>query len=298
LSASSTFGGGQGGGVCSSTSTPTNEQAFFPERLRRLLNCIRNVNDLARWKSEATRTASLSVMDLVARARAIESELDDITYGCFESGGESGTNEAGDGTTTTTPHCLFRCGGPPPPAKENPFENNAGQSSRSSSSAGLVQPMCSWHQWLDEVVSEAFSHGARIYLYSVVSGSNPKLREIQRSVERAIELFKVMAGQQDRERRGSTKTNRILDYGSCLSPLLLRCVAWPLCLTGCLLGRSTNKELEDRMWFSATLGGLPQLGDILRVIKCAWKSLDTGQSRDCVWGDAMVELGLPRTLIV
>ena len=123
------------------------------------------------------------------------------------------------------------------------------------------------------VVTAIFGYSALTYLHTTVSGAHANLPEIQQSVDNTIEAFKSLP-----------------------NPQLLRSLAWPLCVTGCM-------SLEHHSFFEELFKDpLPKSQAyinswrIMDVIRECWKQREeTGNPSD--WMTAMDSLGYQIILV-
>jgi hypothetical protein len=107
-------------------------------------------------------------------------------------------------------------------------------------------------------VSQLFATAALVYLHVVVSGFQTSLPEIEENVARALRMFKELS---DKD--------------------LIRSLAWPLCITGCLAGKEHEEEFKDLMLgMSAEVFLFGSARDAYKIMEKSW---ERREDRDDVW---------------
>jgi hypothetical protein len=214
---------------------------------RQVLESISEINRLAGWQQREAKAARLSARELAQKALDIEQRLsaDGTMY------------EPQEFVPERTPACCI-----------------LGHSRAASLHEKLGQ--CEYHVKLAEKTTALFRQAALIYLYTIQSGTRPKVGEIKACVARAVRLLKVCA------------EARLLEY-----------VTWPFCVTGCMIGCETYEEREARIWLSQTLGVLtrytPEVAnqvEIWSAIRNSWRVLDGAGSSDCSLPELMKQIGV------
>lgn len=120
-------------------------------------------------------------------------------------------------------------------------------------------------------ITHVFACAAQVYLHVVVSGPNPHLPEIHNSVTRALDAFTALP-----------------------DPQLVRNVAWPFCISGCMAAPDQEQEFRD-LAYKAKVDK--------HVFGTIWKAVDVMETcwlmrrssklddKDCDWSTAMEKLG-------
>lgn len=120
-------------------------------------------------------------------------------------------------------------------------------------------------------VTQIFAMSAMTYLHGVVSGLQSDLPEIQESVTETLKLIQALSDQS-----------------------LLRSLAWPLCISGCMASKeqeSIFRNIITEMGIEAFVFG--SFRNALRVMEKCWEIRD--ENRD--WSSCMCITG-PRVLII
>ncbi|GAW15924.1 hypothetical protein ANO14919_053460 [Xylariales sp. No.14919] len=204
---------------------------------QQMLESISEIHRLARWKRLEVKAERLSAKELSRKAHDIELKLL--------------TSEA-----LSEPE--------PPIPKKIPTCYNLSHLGRGQWN------QCEHHVILAANTGALFQQAALIYMYTILSGTRPRVREIKASVAKAVRLLKA-----------------------CSEAQLLEYVAWPLCVTGCMMGCETDDEREARHWLSKTLEslswcshGIPKHLGIWSAIQRSWRVLDgagAGANEYDVW---------------
>ena len=152
-----------------------------------LLEAVAQIADLAAWKSGSAAAGVLSTLELAKRAIAIEARVtpfvdlagtqlldnnDDLTW--FING-QSGSAEP----SLAPSHCHHRGCGCCFCTKAKAAPMNA-----------ATPPTCPLHAYQQTLANALLARSAQIFLYIVVSGSNPHLLEIQTAVRNGVQLLR------------------------------------------------------------------------------------------------------------
>lgn len=113
-------------------------------------------------------------------------------------------------------------------------------------------------------ITRVFAFSAMTYLHVVISGDNPELPEIKKSVSNTVDAFKSLTDAK-----------------------LLRHLAWPFCVSGCLALNEHHADFQD-LAFAAeiteyTVGACLEA---FKIVKKCWGVRRTG-SNDCDWTSVM-----------
>jgi len=121
-------------------------------------------------------------------------------------------------------------------------------------------------QYEKQLLAVVFARSALILLNVVVSGAHPSLGEIEQEVVAIIGTLKSIP-----------------------DPPLMRFLAWPICITGCM-------ALEEHYSFFTGLQQqfeTPALGNVIKVIRRCWSLRELNTSpRGIDWSDALSSLRL------
>ncbi|KAH8799118.1 fungal-specific transcription factor domain-containing protein [Xylogone sp. PMI_703] len=116
-------------------------------------------------------------------------------------------------------------------------------------------------------VTTIFSLAALTYLHVVVSGPNPHLPEIRSSVSKTLTVL------------------RELRY-----PQLIRSLAWPFCVTGCLAEKRDHAAVKDLLVLSGiSPEGVGNLWSAFRIVEECWRLRESEQGR-WEWRGVMASL--------
>lgn len=120
------------------------------------------------------------------------------------------------------------------------------------------------------VVDQLFTLSAITYLHVVVSGAHPELPEIARSVALTVRLFKELK-----------------------EPGLIKGVAWPFCVTGCLANEEQQSTLRNLMSAAGiSRGTIVASYEAFVIMEECWERRKTYNS-PCDWATMMNERGRP-----
>lgn len=127
------------------------------------------------------------------------------------------------------------------------------------------------------LVTRIFACSALVYLHTVVSGANPDLPEIHQNVSRAIAAFQALS-----------------------NPNLVRGLAWPMCIAGCMASREqrncfrdiASRNNIDRFAFGSSKHAF-------NIMEECWKMQDSDDQENgaTTWKDAMKKLNLTILLV-
>jgi hypothetical protein len=214
------------------------------------LESISETNGLARWKRSEVKAERLSAKELAQKVHDIEQKL------------------LNDGDPEEFLH------------ERAPACHNLGHGREVGSGGRAFR--CEYHANLAAKTTALFRQAALIYVYTVQSGTRPRVWEIKASVTEAVRLLKICA------------ETGLLDY-----------VSWPLCVTGCMMGCETDEDREARIWLSKTLEGLirhapntAKLLDIWSAIRKGWRVLDGAGASESNILELMNELGVDVSEII
>jgi hypothetical protein len=214
---------------------------------QQVLEYISEINGLARWKRLEVKAERLSVKELAQKAYDIEQRL--LADGALCEPEES--------VPERTPACC-----------------NLGHSIEVGSGGQLSQ--CGYHINLASKTTALFRQAALIYMYTIQSGTRPRVGEIKACVAQAVKLLKI-----------------------CAEAQLLKYVIWPLCVTGCVMGCETDEEREARIWINMTLEALTRQAsetasqvEIWSAIRKSWRVLDRVGASECNLLELMKEIGV------
>lgn len=197
-----------------------------PVRLESVVGCqnwplvaIGNISALCAWKHDAKQSGNFSVLNLVNLAGPISQALDDGLENLD-------TN--------------------PPRARPN----GTGASRR-------LEGYYSRHdRAIDHTsittVTRVWAYAAKLYLYAVLSGWQPKSAEVQGSVARVISLLQTIE-----------------------SPAQLRSLSWPICVAGCLALPGQEQDFRRIIGEVGELSEFGTVGTALRIMEAVWRSRDT-----------------------
>ncbi|KAJ0422639.1 fungal-specific transcription factor domain-containing protein [Aspergillus carlsbadensis] len=99
-----------------------------------------------------------------------------------------------------------------------------------------------------KLVTRLWSYAARMYLHIVLSGWQIAAPEIREDVARMFELFAMLP-----------------------SPSLLRSLAWPLCVAGCLAGEEQEAAFRGMIMSMGPIGTLGTMREVLRIMEYTWR---------------------------
>jgi hypothetical protein len=129
------------------------------------------------------------------------------------------------------------------------------------------------HSHTNLVKTPIFAFSALTYLHCTISGPHPSLTEIISSMTNSIEEFKEL------------KESK-----------MLRNLAWPFCVTGCMAIKEQEEFFEEFMqWIGREEGNFGSLLKGWEVVKECWKLRSQGKEVD--WVGAMGSLGFQVLLV-
>jgi len=217
---------------------------------RRVLDAVCEIHALAYWKRLEVEAESLSAKELGQRVLEIEQKL----------------LAERDPEDSTCGRVLAHC---------NLSQTREVDSDKSSR-------RCGYHADMASKTTALFTQAALIYMYTVQSGTRPRVGEIKASVTRAMALLKV-----------------------CAEAQLLEYVSWPLCIVGCMLGCDTDEDRGARSWLSGVLESLARHSfntgkqlDMWSLIRRSWCVLDGSSASESDLLELIKELGFEVAQII
>lgn len=201
---------------------------------------IAEISVLDAWKQQCKRAGDLDVMELVRRAAGIKCSLD------------SGLEDESLDTASA----------------QNEHEGLLDMLVNETGDYYCSQTVdSSSRQTTAALVTRVWVHAALLYLSVVVSGWQPANSEVRYHVSRIIELLLPLP---------SNRTSSSFFSQPRLPPLLLRTMAWPFCVAGCLAGSAQEvhfRGLVERLKPPSAFGTVYKA---LEVMERVWQNRDTG----------------------
>jgi hypothetical protein len=209
---------------------------------------VGDISALSAWKIEAKATSSLSFWKLFERGDPIRRRLEDgiasLRAGIDESFAALGLSHLG----TMGAYLVLT----------NP---------------GVQQ------EAIKRAITLVFAHAAQVYLNTVISGADPKLDDVRKSVVDTM--------------------NALQELQFICDAQALRNLIWPICIAG-----SMAEDSSTQAYFQSLIQDLGEeahafgnTADTLRIMQRCWASRDDNSSGTWNWADAMKSLG-QRVLLV
>ncbi|KAL3492014.1 fungal-specific transcription factor domain-containing protein [Aspergillus germanicus] len=99
-----------------------------------------------------------------------------------------------------------------------------------------------------KLITRIWAYAARMYLHVVLSGWQIAAPEIRDDVARMLDFFAMLP-----------------------SPSLLRSLAWPLCVAGCLAGEEQEATFRGLIISMGPIGTLGTMSEVLRILEYTWR---------------------------
>jgi hypothetical protein len=99
-----------------------------------------------------------------------------------------------------------------------------------------------------KLITRIWAYTARMYLHVVLSGWQIAASEIRDDVARMLDFFAMLP-----------------------SPSLLRSLAWPLCVAGCLAGEEQEAAFRGLIISMGPIGTLGTMREVLRIMEYTWR---------------------------
>ncbi|KAL3441033.1 fungal-specific transcription factor domain-containing protein [Aspergillus insuetus] len=103
-----------------------------------------------------------------------------------------------------------------------------------------------------KLITRIWTYAARMYLHVVLSGWQIAATEIREDVARMLDFFAMLP-----------------------SPSLLRSLAWPLCVAGCLAGEEQEAAFRGLIISMGPIGTLGTMREVLRILEYTWRDRES-----------------------
>jgi C6 transcription factor Pro1 len=235
---------------------------------------LAEISNLACWKELQARSHCLSVPQLVARGKDIESKF-------INPGGPSSPSvlAGANGLPSTAtafgldPHAAFAQGG---------YDGAAygpGPAHAAMAMAGAVTEV----EERRRLTNDIFRASARVYLHTVLSGDYPGCDEIAAAVKETIECLQ-----------------RVPRHKALVSRAVLRSVVFGICISGCLTDNREQREFLIQLLETQTRESVGNIEEVKRLMQQVWmrRAAPGNQGQPVNWRDVMREMQREMLLLV
>ena len=152
-----------------------------------LLEAIAQIADLAAWKSGSAAAGVLSTLELAKRAIAIEARVTPFV--------DLAGRQLPDNSDDVTRFISGQSSSAEPPLVPAHFYHRGCSccfcsKTKATTTNAAGQPTCPLHAYQQTLANVLLARSAQIFLYTVVSGPNPHLLEIQTVVRSGVRLLR------------------------------------------------------------------------------------------------------------
>ena len=152
-----------------------------------LLETIAQIADLAAWKSGSAAAGVLSTLELAKRAIAIEARVTPFV----DVAGRQLLDDNDDVARFTKGQSRSA---EPPPVPAHSYHRGCRccfcSETKATTTIAATPPTCPLHAYQQTIANALLARSAQIFLYTVVSGPNPHLLEIQAVVRSGVQLLR------------------------------------------------------------------------------------------------------------